>query len=146
MKTPREILLARHRAAEPKLDAIRQTVVGKLNNEETKEPSFPAVLVSWFLGCSENLWRELIFPCRHVWSGLAAIWIFIFIFNFSQRDRVELLARKLPPPSPEAIQAWRQQERLLAELIGPNEIRTAQPARPFVPRPSSERKFETMAA
>jgi hypothetical protein len=146
MKTPRDILLARHRAVEPKLDAIRQAVVGKLNNEETKEPGFPAVFVSWFLGCSENLWRELIFPSRRIWAGLAAVWIVIFIVNFSQRDPERLMARKLPPPSPEAIQAWQQQQRLLAELIGPNEPRAAQPQKPLVPRPSTERRFEVMTA
>jgi len=146
MKTPREILLARHRAAGPRLDDIRHAVVEDLNRRETGEPGIPVDLVSWFLGSPKILWRELIFPCRRIWTGLAAVWILIFIFNFSQRDRADLAARKAPPPSPEAIQAWRQQQRLLAELIGPNETRAAQPPKSLTPRPSSERRFEAMAA
>jgi hypothetical protein len=146
MKTPREILLAKHRAIEPRLDAIRQAVVGKLNNEETKEPSFPAVFVSWFLGCSENLWRELVFPSRRIWAGLATAWILIFIVNFSQRDRADIMAGKTPSLSPQAIQVLWQQERLLAEVTGPNEPRAAQPQKPLAQRPSSERRFETMRA
>jgi predicted DNA-binding protein YlxM (UPF0122 family) len=41
MKTPRDILFARHQAAAPKLDAIRREVVAELNNQETKEQSRP---------------------------------------------------------------------------------------------------------
>jgi hypothetical protein len=89
---------------------------------------------------------ELIWPCRRIWTGLAAIWILIFVFNFSQRDPSELMARKTPPPSPEMIMSFRQQEKLLAELIGPNETRAAEPPKPFSPRPSSQRRFETLTA
>ena len=89
---------------------------------------------------------ELIWPCRHVWAGLAGVWILIFVFNFSQRDPSELVAQKTPSPSPEMIITFRQQERLLAELIGSNEPRVAAPLKPFSPRPSSERQFESLKA
>jgi hypothetical protein len=39
-----------------------------------------------------------------------------------------------------------QQEKLLAELMGPNEPRVAVPLKPFSPPPSSERRFETLKA
>ena len=146
MKTPREILLEQHRSAAPKLDAIRREVVGGLNNQETKERSRPDTFVTWLLCGSNKLWLELVWPCRRVWTGLAAVWIALCLFNVSQRDKLELAARKLPPPSPEAVMAWRQQERLLAELIGPNETRAAEPPKPFSPRPSSQRWFETLMA
>jgi hypothetical protein len=84
------------------------------------------------------LWRELIFPCRRTWAALAAVWIALFIFNVSQRDKAELAARKLPPPSPEAIMAWRQQERLLAELIGPSAPGDAEQRKTFLPKPRTE--------
>jgi hypothetical protein len=73
---------------------------------------------------------------------LAAVWILIFIFNFSQRDPSELTARKTPPPSPEMILTFRQQEKLLAELIGPNEPQAAAPPKPFLPKPRSEGRIE----
>ena len=91
-----------------------------------------------------NCWLELIWPCRRIWTGLAAVWIALFIFNFSQRDPSELMARKSPPPSPEMILAFRQQERLLAELIGPNETRAAEPPKPFLPQPRSEGRIEIL--
>jgi hypothetical protein len=144
MKTPRDILFARHQAAAPKLNASRCEVVDKLNNKETKEQSFSVFFVSSLLSCSNKLWLELIWPCRRIWAGLAAVWILIFAVNFSQRDPAEMMARKSPPPSPEMILAFRQQEMLLTELIGQNEPRVAVPPKVFLPRPSSERQIETL--
>ncbi|HKW31176.1 MAG TPA: hypothetical protein VJT54_17765 [Verrucomicrobiae bacterium] len=89
--------------------------------------------------------RELIWPCRRIWMGLAAVWVVILAVNFSAHD-TELVAGKSPPPTPEMILTFRQQERLLAELIGPNEPRVAVPPKPFSPRPSSERQFEILKA
>jgi hypothetical protein len=39
-----------------------------------------------------------------------------------------------------------QQEKLLAELMGPDKPRVAVPLKPFSPRPSSERRFEILTA
>jgi hypothetical protein len=52
------------------------------------------------------------------------------------------MARKTPPPSPEMILTFRQQEKLLAELIGPNEPQAAAPPKPFLPQPRSEGRIE----
>jgi len=146
MKTPREILFARHQSAAPKLDAIRCEVVAGLNHQGTKAKSGATHLVSLCLGGFNKIWLELVWPCRRIWAGLAAVWILIFAVNFSQRDPSELMARKTPPPSPEMILTFRQQDILLAELIGQNETQAAEPPKTFSPRPSSERRFETMAA
>ncbi len=144
MKTPRDVLFARHQNAVPKLDAIRHEVVAELNSKATKEQSLPAVFVASLLRCPNKLWLELIWPCRRIWAGLAAVWILIFAVNFSQRDPSEMMARK--SPSPEMIMAFRQQEKLLAELIGQNEPQAAERTKTFSPRPSSERSFETLTA
>ncbi|HVU07677.1 MAG TPA: hypothetical protein VHG89_03945 [Verrucomicrobiae bacterium] len=129
MKTPREILLERHQAAAPKLDAIRHEIV----NSKFRRGNFAV-----------TIWNELIFPSRRIWAGLAAIWVVIFIFNFSQRDQSELMAKKFP--SPEMISSFQQQEKLLAELIGPNEPRVAEPPKTILPQPRSERRFEILTA
>jgi hypothetical protein len=149
MKTPREILFERCRAAGPKLDAIRNNVLNtefgagqasslspseKIKKSETGK--MPVLLL---------IWHELVWPSRRIWAGLAAIWILIFVFNLSQRDPSELMAQKSPPPSPEMILAFRQQQQLLAELIGPNETHAAQPPKPFSPQPRSEQRIETVA-
>jgi hypothetical protein len=138
MKNPRDILLARHQAAAPKLDAIRREVLVRLNHKDTKARSWTDNFVSLCLGGSNKLWRELIFPCRRTWAALAAVWMALFIFNVSQRDKSELAARKLPPPSPEAIMAWRQQEKLLAELIGPSGTSDAERRKIVLPKPRTE--------
>jgi hypothetical protein len=139
MKTPRDILLERHQAAAPKLDAIRQSAVAavcdrRISTDCVRERrSQAAATMIWRI-----IWHELIFPCRRTWTALAAAWIALFIFNVSQRDKVELAARKLPPPSPEAVMAWRQQERLLAELIGPSTPGDAERRKIFLPKPRTE--------
>jgi hypothetical protein len=145
MKTPRDILFARHQAAAPNLDKIRREVVAGLNHKDTKAQSGATNLVSWCLGGSNKLWLELIWPCRRIWTGLAAIWLLIFVVNFSQHDKSEMMAKNTSP-SREMILAFRQQEKLLAELIGQNEPRVAEPSKTFLPRPSSERRFETLTA
>jgi hypothetical protein len=147
MKTPRDILFGRHQNAAPKLDAIRQSTVSAVcdrrasANDARERRSQSAAATAL-----QTLWRELIFPCRRIWAGLAAVWILIFAVNVSQRDPSEMMARKSPPPSPEMILSFRQQEILLAELIGQNEPQTAEPPKTFSPRPSSERRFEIFTA
>jgi predicted anti-sigma-YlaC factor YlaD len=86
---------------------------------------------------------ELVWTSRRIWTGLASVWILILAANFSMQDRSQTTMAKTAP-SAEMIMTWRQQERLLAELIGPNEPRVAVPPKPFSPRPSSERRFETL--
>jgi hypothetical protein len=145
MKTPREILLERHQAATPKLDEIRQSTVAAVcdrrpstdNARERRSQTAATMILQTF-------WRELIFPSRRIWAGLAAAWILIFVFNISQRDPAELLARKSPPPAPQMILTFRQQERLLTELIGPNEVQSGAPTKPFLPQPRSEGRIEIL--
>jgi hypothetical protein len=142
MKTPREILLQRHQDAAPKLDAIRHNA---LNAEFKVGQASRLSLISLFFQMETGwkpvlrlLWLELVWPYRRTWATLAAVWIALFIFNVSQRDKSELAARKLPPPSPEAIMAWRQQERLLAELIGPSVPGDVEQRKIFLPKPRTE--------
>ena len=147
MKTPREILLERHQAAEPKLDAIRHRIVMELNNQATKEQRPPNFLVSLFLCCSKHFWCELVWPSRRIWAGLAAVWITLLAVNVSLRDRSP--AGAMASASPEMILSFQQQERLLAELMGPDELRAAKPraAEPptsFVPQPRSEGRLEIL--
>ena len=139
MKTPREILLEQHRSVAPKLDAIRREIVEvaadvNRRKQSVHELTFAATLAN----AVRHSFLELIWPCRRTWAGLAAVWIALFIFNVSQRDQSELAALKLPPPSPEAIMAWRQQEKLLSELIGPSAPGDAEQRKIFLPKPRTE--------
>ncbi len=146
MKTPRDILLERHRTTETKLDAIRREVMAaQLNNQETKEQSQQSSFVSWFLCCSNKFWLELILPSRRIWAGLAAVWVLMIAVNVSLRDRSPGMAMK-SAPGPAMILSFQQQERMLSELIGPNETPVAKPAAPLEPRPRSEWRIEILTA
>jgi hypothetical protein len=130
MKTPRDILLARHQSVTPKLDGIRHEAV----NSQFHQRSFAAA-ISDFLGM---LWRELILPSRRIWTGLAAIWILIFVANVSMRGHSEIKMAN-SSPTREMILTYRQQEQLLTELIGPNDPPVAEPQKKYSPRPASQR-------
>jgi len=138
MKTPRDILFARHQSAAPKLDAIRRQVVLELNHQDTKAQSRTENLVSWCLGGSKKLWQELIWPCRRIWTGLAAIWILIFIVNFSQRDGSQTMIAK-SSPSPEMMMTFRDQQKWLDELLADRSLpMDAGQPRIFSPKPRTE--------
>jgi hypothetical protein len=138
MKTPREILFARHQSTVPKLDAIRREVVRGLNNKDAKTQSWADILVASLLGCYNKLWQELIWPCRRIWTGLAAVWVLLFIVDFSQRDNVSGVTGK-PARSGEVIMSLQAQQRWMNELLAD---RSAPPeadrSRNFAPKPRSE--------
>jgi hypothetical protein len=137
MKTPRDILLAHHRAAEAKLDAVRDEVIAGLNREKTKAPNpLPSFAACW-LGGSNKLWRELIFPCRRIWAGLAAAWVLIFLVNFSIRDHSPTVMAKAPALE---MMSFREQQRLLNELLADRSPPAdSERPKPFLPRSRSER-------
>lgn len=136
MKTPREILLLRHQAASPKLDAIRRDVVGKLNNQGTKEQSFPACLVSSLLGCLNKLWQELFLPSRRTWAGLAGVWLVLLAINLAQHEPSP--AGKVTSAS--AMMSFREQQRLMNELFADRSLPVAEADRPrtYSPKPRTE--------
>jgi hypothetical protein len=124
MKTPREILFARHEGALPKLDAIRREVVGRLPAGRQSKTS--AHLVA-------RLWQELILPCRRLWTGLATVWVLIFIVNFTQRDNVNSITGQ--PAHPESVVMSLQAQQRWADGIAAED---ADRPRNFSPKPRTE--------
>jgi hypothetical protein len=146
MKTPREVLLTRHEAAGPKLDALREQVVGELRLARTR-PVIDILrhMVSAGCGFPRTLWRELILPARRIWSGLAAVWVLVLICNLSPRDpagRMTGQAMRAAPimVSQEIQQRWMNE--LLAERLVPAE---ADRLRNAPPRPHTERESRSVA-
>lgn len=139
MKTPKDILFARHRPVETKLDAIRREVVATVRDQSAREAKQIAATDRRQNGV--NWWRQLIWPGPRAWGALAAVWILIFALKLSTRDETHALARKSTVP-PEAIAELRQQRLFFAELIGMRETRDAEPPKSFAPRPRSERRYE----
>jgi hypothetical protein len=138
MKTPRDILFARHQAAAPKLNAIRRAVVNELNHQGTKEQSFPNSFVSSLLGCLDKFWLELIWPSRRIWLGLATVWVLLFLINVSQRDSSPRVMAKSAPTA-EVMTTFRDQQKLLNELFADRSLPVdAESPRIFSPKPRTE--------
>ena len=139
MKTPRDILLAQHRAANPKLDAIRRAVVTeKLNHQATKEPSWALNFVTFFLRGSKTLWSELILPSRRTWSGLAAVWLLIVAVNVLQREPATAGKFSSASSAP-TMMSFREQQRWMNELFAERSAPLdAEPPKTFSPKPRTE--------
>jgi len=99
---------------------------------------------NWFGTFNQQL-ATIFWPHPKAWAGLAAVWIFILAVNVSLREPVPRRAEKSAPPSPEMVVELRQQQLLLAELIGPRETRAADRPRIFKPKPRGGRA-EILAA
>ncbi len=91
-----------------------------------------------FLSTINHQLSTILWPHPKAWAGLAAVWILIFAVDFSMRDTTPLVAERAAPPPPEVIVELKQQQRMLAELMGSSQAREAEPPR-FLPQPRSER-------
>jgi anti-sigma factor RsiW len=123
---------------EPSEAAKRRWVAAIRNSSKPTSP--PAKLPGIIL---VGVWREIVLPCRAIWAGLAAAWLLISIVNLSVRSHVQMAMAK-SASTQEMVMTWRQQERVLAELIGPTEMRAVPPPKAPVPQPRSERRRELL--
>ena len=63
-----------------------------------------------------RVWLELFHSCRHIWTGLAAVWAFLLIVNFAQRDNAPAgLANAAR--SPQVVMTFYTQEEMVNELF-----------------------------
>jgi len=148
MKTPREVLLAYYRTAEAKLDCIRRDAVREAADVNRRSaPVREFTFAATALRALATLFRELIWPCRRTWTGLSAVWLVILAFNLTQTDRTQAVAAKSTTSPAEIRLAFLEQQRLLAELIGPPPPASpAEPPRRPNAQPRSERRATLMMA
>jgi hypothetical protein len=99
-----------------------------------------------FFSFAKHQLAKLFWPNPKAWAGLAAVWIVIFAVQFAIGDHQTKTMAKAPPPSPELQIALRQQQELFSELIGPRSESDAEKPKPFLPKPTSERRLELMCA
>ncbi len=101
---------------------------------------------SWVSTLNRQL-STVLWPHPKAWASLAAIWIFIFVLNFSMRAPAPapVIAEKSAPPSVEAAVELRRQQKLLAELIGSSEAR-ATDRLPWLPSKPRSQHAEIFAA
>jgi len=85
---------------------------------------------------------SVLWPVPRAWAGLAAVWVAILVMNFSAADKTAAAAMVGPPPSRETMQALKQQQRLLAELVERPELPKADSPRTNPLGPRSQRRLE----
>ncbi len=134
MKTPRELLFARHSQAEPKLDQLRLKALAAIESK-------PEVAARNHLSFGQVLtqaWLELVWPSRRIWAGLAAIWLAVLAANLQMKSASTLSPGAGSAPTGLWVQAIAEQRRWLAELLPPAPAPPVQ-TRPPAARPRSER-------
>ena len=138
MKTPREIILDRHRAAEEKLNAISaQDLAAYAQTSTIKEPDSSTGRLA------ARFWHEAIWPWRRAWAGFAAVWLGIVALHFASGDSPSSTISEAARANPQVIVVLEQQKQLLAQLLGPvsapKETRSQ-------PAPRSESRHELFVA
>jgi hypothetical protein len=109
----------------------RAEILAVLPNQASRFTS----LVPWLSTLNTLLW-----PSPKVWGGLATIWLALLVINSATNDKSTPVASRTQGTRPEAIMAWKEQERLLTELIGSQEMPMPEPPKAVAPRPRSDRQ------
>ena len=136
MKTPRQVLLERHRSAQSKLDQVRQNALAHLAlpTAEMRRQKSPGFLASM---------RALLRPLRWHLAGLSAAWLFILLLHVSSVSiTAPVMARQKPPSPRQILLALRENRRQLLELI---EAPSAAPP-PVIPQRRSAIELPTAIA
>jgi len=131
MKTPRDLLLDRHRHRSPVLDDIRTGVIA---HEVPQRP----VKVS---GPTGGLARWLSFH-RAAWSTLAAAWCVIIGLNLAARSVDDATIADAPVDSRAMLAGVREQRARLAQLLndsGDDEVGTMRAVHESRPRSDADR-------
>jgi len=114
MKTPRELLFERHRAAEPKLDTLRQKTVSRLAKAPAvnSRPSAP-----------RSSWRDMLLSLRWHLAGLSAAWLVVLVLNIDHSQAPSSVLAKQNIPSPQQLlTALRENRRQVLELTGGQQV------------------------
>lgn len=129
MKTPRDLLLQRHRGAESALDEVRAEALRVMTRENRRESRAAARPVHTFFG---TLWQELFVVCRRYWMGLGVAWCVIVLLAVAGRTEGSSHGMTATVASEPFIQAMREQARLRDELLG---VTVSQEPHAIVPNP-----------
>ena len=118
----------------------RQDILPTARNAAAAETSRPARSL---LQATLTGWRELIRPCRYAWSGLAALWLVLWLINGQLRpaDAPRHLKTSTSVMT-DRVRFFEEQRRILVELTGPIDFLPAEPPRRTSPKPHSERTLE----
>ncbi len=129
MKTPREIILGRHKNVVPSLDQIRHDVVAHIGAPR--------------ISIAAKLWRELIVPVRHAWIGLGAAWVVVLLLSLMTRGDSSVRTAAQGPVNPNSVIALQHARNKLMAKLAENNESSSLPAETPERRPRSEAKRVT---
>lgn len=112
MKTPRDLLLERHRQQSPALDQLRERVIRKELGETITRPRQDDTS-NWLV----TLRARLNFQ-RAAWSGLAAVWCVILGLNLAaEHEMGTSIAASAPTDSAQFLAGLQENRAQLAALL-----------------------------
>ena len=137
MKTPRELLMERHRSMEPRLDAVRAAALSAvLRNQAPELPPRDTrpLVVQWILSLRWHL------------AGISSAWIVIAVANHDVTTTPQFASEQAPPPVARRLETLRENRRQLAELLN-GSMGFTDPAQPAIgPQRRSQRVQSTWMA
>ena len=141
MRTPREVLLAQHQAAEPKLDDIREKVVAGLAPDAPISATRMPPVTPRRASALEAGWRQFLWSLRWHLAGLSAAWLVVVALGIDLPLLRPTRGGPADAPSPrQLLAALRENQRQLRELIG---APAAEPApEPQKPAPSPRSQIQ----
>jgi hypothetical protein len=134
MKLPREILLAKHRVAEAKLEEVTRRVVAGMEGEAKAGTGF----IEWLGALPRSFWREVILPARRIWAGLAAVWVVIAVANLDFRASAPRMAAASSSAGAGYFARMREEEKWATAFTGAPEPMAAEPPKHRLPQPHAE--------
>ena len=123
MKTPREFLLQRHQAAEPKLDALRQAALASLASTAASSPpaqSVPERKLRADAGCpGVSSLRVFLRSFRWHLAGMSAVWLLIALLNNEHSSPALAIAKQKDSSPRQILVALRENRRQMAHRPPP---------------------------
>ena len=98
----------------------------------TRQP-LAALVLSFLDWC-----RDMVWPCRRVWTGFAAVWLVVLVSDLSTRDATQSRPTKSSRPSPQMLRAFLEGEGVVAEWTKAGKAQMAEPLKASHPSPRSE--------
>jgi hypothetical protein len=134
MKILKELLLERHRSAQPKLDAAREEFLARLGRSRSSvrpDPrGFPCV------------WREYLLPLRWHLAGISAAWLMILLLSAESAPAPAHAVAQAPAlTSQQLLTALRHNRQEILDLTQPPPV----PSPPLPPRRSQVLPSTAMA-
>jgi hypothetical protein len=118
MKTPRELILARHQSANAKLKVIRAEDLAACARSAAQasrqRPSGFDLSTA-----AVRFWQETFWPWRRTWIGIAAVWVAILAFSVATSERSRTPSITPVRPDPQVLAVLQEQKQLLAQLLEP---------------------------